>query len=154
MHFCVELCKYFINEWRHTFYLTKNGQEFTKYIRSFMTAIMLYLERWKRIFLWMSQHYGSEPVNFTITFERPGNLNSSKHYKTLKDSGNSSTKSMIIGISWHCSTPRRECMLWQQFTCTVELVFDHFFALYRTLLVFFLVTTINLCSVNSQKRPK
>lgn len=49
MHFCVELCKYFINEWRHTFYLTKNGQEFTKYIRSFMTAIMLYLERWKRM---------------------------------------------------------------------------------------------------------
>lgn len=85
----------------------------------------------------MSQHYGTEPVNFTITFERPGNLNSSKHYKTLKDSGNSSTKSMIIGISWHCSTPRQECMLWQQFTCTVELVFDHFFALYRTLLVFF-----------------
>lgn len=152
MHFCVELCKYFINEWRHTFYLTKNGQEFTKYIRSFMTAIMLYLERWKRIYLWMSQHYGTEPVYHHLW--RPGNLNSSKHYKTLKDSGNSSTKSMIIGISWHCSTPRRECMLWQQFTCTVELVFDHFFALYRTLLVFFLVTTINLRSDNSQKRPK
>ena len=102
----------------------------------------------------MAQHYGTEPVNFTITFERPVNLNSSKHYKTLKDSGNSGTKSMIIGISWHCSTPRRDCML-QQFTRTVELVFDHFFALYRTLLVFFfLVTTINLRSVNSQKRPK
>lgn len=28
----------------------------------------------------MSQHYGTEPVNFTITFERQGNLNSSKHY--------------------------------------------------------------------------
>ena len=127
MHFCPFLCscKCFINEWRHTFYLTKNGQEFTKYIRSFMTAIMLYLERWKRIFSWMAQHHGTEPVNFTITLERPGNLKSSKHFKTLKDSGNSSTKSMIIGISWHCSTQRWECML-QQFTCTVELVFDHF----------------------------
>lgn len=139
MHFCSFWCscKYFINKWRHTFYLTKNGQEFTKYIRSFMTAIMLYLERWKRIFSCMAQYYGTEPVNFTITLERPGNQWSLAYHGIVLLKGESA-----------CSSSLRVQLTW--YLITFLLYIEH----YYLIIIIFLVTTINLRSVNSQKRPK